>query len=421
LAPAISVSNTDLNDALKETTRGASGGASKQRMRSVLIAAEVALSLTLLISAGLLIRSFVRLQQSSPGFDYHQLATFQISLPIVHYRQPAQMAQFYDDLLARLQALPGVTEAGAIDPLPFSGSNRGGSFTIVGRKWGNVTPDVDYHRTSAGYFRAMRIPLLRGRLFTEQDVLNAPKVAVVDEPFVKQFFANEDPLGKQLKDGFDQAPPEGFTIVGVVGGTKNNHLTEPPVPRIYYCGSQAPFRSISVVLRTASGDPLRLISTVRQTVAAMDHDLPIYRPATMEYRLSDSLARTRFSTTLLAVFAGLALILAAIGIYGVISFIVGQRSHEIGIRMALGARRSDAVMLVLRQGATPVLAGLGAGLIASLAATRALSSLLYGVSATDPFTYIAVSLFLASIAFIAGYIPARKATAVDPMIALRYE
>jgi putative ABC transport system permease protein len=423
LAPAITVSNTDLNESLKETSRGASGSSGKQRMRSVLIASEVALSLTLLISAGLLIRSFERLQQANPGFDSQHLATFQISLPVVHYRQPAKIAAFYDQLLAGISSLPGVTAAGAVDPLPFSHSNRGGSFNIVGRKWdpSQPKPDVAYRRASPGYFQAMRIPVLKGRTFTEHDVLGAPTVAVVDEPFVKHFFPNEDPLGKQVSNGFGGAGPEGYTIVGVVGGTKSNKLSDPPAPTIYYPGLQAPYPAISVVMRTAGGDPLRLLSAVRQQVAALDHDLPIYRPASMEERLSDSLARARFSTTLLSVFAALALLLAALGIYGVISFIVGQRSHEIGIRMALGARPRDAVMLVLRQGTAPVLAGIAAGFVASLAATRALSTLLYGVSATDPLTFAVVSLFLAAVAFAASYVPARKATKVDPMIALRYE
>jgi putative ABC transport system permease protein len=421
LAPAITASNTDLNESLKETSRGASGSSGKQRLRGVLVASEVALSLTLLISAGLLIRSFIRLQQASPGFDAQHLATFQISLPIVDYRQPSQMAAFYDQLLTRLATLPGVTSAGAVDPLPFSGSGRGGSFNIVGRNWGSTHPDVAYRRASPGYFEAMRIPVLMGRVFTEQDGFGAAKVALVDEPFVKQFFPNEDPLGKQLSKGFDKAGPEGYTIVGVVGGTKNKSLSDPPAATIYYPGLQAPFRALSVVLRTATGDPLSLLPALRREVQALDRNLPVYRAATMEERLSDSLARTRFSTTLLSVFAALALLLAAIGIYGVISYIVGQRGHEIGIRMALGARPGDAVFMVLRQGAVPVLAGIGAGFVASLAATRALSTLLYGVSATDPLTFAGLSLFLAAVAFVASYIPARKATKVDPMIALRYE
>ncbi|HEY6391862.1 MAG TPA: ABC transporter permease [Bryobacteraceae bacterium] len=419
LAPAITLSHTDLNEALNETSRGSSAGSNKQRLRSVLVASEVALSLTLLISAGLLIRSFTRLQEANPGFDARQLATFQVSLPIVAYQKPSELAGFYDQLLTRLAALPGVTSVGAVDPLPFSGSNRGGSFNIIGRPWpaSQAVPDVAYRRASAGYFQAMRIPVLKGRVFAAQDGLDAPKAAVVDEPFVRQIFPNEDPLGKQLSG------PDGgaYTIVGVVGGIKDNDLSARPASTIYYAGLQAPFRAITFVMRTAGGDPLSLLSAVRREVQALDRNLPIYRPATMEERLSDSLARTRFSTTLLSVFAGLALLLASIGIYGVISYTVSQRAREIGIRMALGARPGDAVRLIVRQGAAPVAVGIAAGFVGSLIATRALSTLLFGVSATDPLTFLVLSLFLAVVAFVASYLPARKATKVDPMTALRYE
>jgi putative ABC transport system permease protein len=419
LAPAIAVSNTDLNEALKETSRGSSAGGSKQRLRSVLVASEVALSLTLLISAGLLTRSFTRLQQADPGFDAKHLGTFQVSLPIVSYKKPVEVASFYDQLLTRLASLPGVTSAGAIDPLPFSGSNRGGSFNIVGRPWSSTqaVPDVAYRRASPGYFRTMRIPVLKGRVFTAQDGMDAPKVAVVDEPFVRQIFPNEDPLGKQLTG------PDGnnYTIVGVVGGVKDNTLSARPASTIYYPGLQSPFRAMTFVYRTASGDPLSLLSAVRLEVQTLDRNLPVYRPATMEDRLHDSLARTKFSTTLLSVFAGLALVLASIGIYGVISYTVSQRAREIGIRMALGARPDDAVRMIVKQGSIPVAVGIGAGFVGSLLATRALSTLLYGVSATDPLTFLVLSTFLAAVAFFASYFPARKATKVDPMTALRYE
>jgi putative ABC transport system permease protein len=368
-----------------------------------------------------LIRSFVRLQQANPGFDPQHLATFEISLPSVDYRQPSKVAAFENQLLTRLAALPGVTSAGAVYTLPFTGSSFGGSFNIVGRKWSSTRPDVAYRHASWGYFQTMRIPVLKGRVFTERDGFNAPKVAVVDAPFVKQFFPNEDPIGKQLSDGLNGAGPEGYTIVGVVGATKGNGLNELPAATIYYPAFQAPSPALSFLMRTAVGDPLSLLPAVRREVQALDRNLPIYNPSTMEEWLSNSLARTRFSTALLSVFAGLALLLAAIGIYGVISYIVGQRGHEIGIRMALGARPNDAVFMILRQGSAPVFAGIGAGFVASLAATRALSSLLYGVSATDPGTFVGLSLFLGAVACAACYIPARKATKVDPMIALRYE
>lgn len=263
----------------------------------------------------------------------------------------------------------------------------------------------------------MQIPLLRGRVFSAQDGLASPKVALVDEPFVRQFFPHENPIGMQLS-GPDQG---GYTIVGVVGGVKDNNLAVPPAATIYYSALQAPFRAMTLVMRTASGDPLSLLPAIHRELQALDANLPVYRPATMEERLDNSLARTRFSTTLLAVFAAIALLLAAIGIYGVISYVVGQRGHEIGIRMALGARPGDAILMVLRQGAMPIVSGILVGFLGSLAATRALSTLLYGVSATDPLTFAVLSLFLAAVAFSASYIPARRATKVDPMTALRYE
>jgi putative ABC transport system permease protein len=418
LAPAIAASRSDLNDTLKSTSRGSSGSA-KQRLRSVLVAAEVALSLTLLISAGLLIRSFARLQDASPGFDSGHLATLQISLPVVDYRTSARIAPFYDQLLGRLASLTGVSAAGAVSSLPFSGSGHGGSFNIIGRPWGpsEGVPDVAQRTATPGYFEAMRIPVLRGRTFSAQDGANAEKVALIDEPFARQFFAKEDPIGKRLS-----GPDNGeYTIVGVVGGVKHSSLSEHPGATIYYVSQQAPSRAMTVVLRTAAGDPLNVTSAVRQEVAALDRNLPIYRVTAMDQLLGNSLDATRFSTTLLSVFAGVALLLAAIGIYGVISYTVSQRGQEIGIRMALGAQPGDAVRLILQQGSLPVLIGVAAGFLMSLAATRALSTLLYGISATDPVVFVALSIFLAAVAFMASYIPARKATKVDPMTALRYE
>jgi putative ABC transport system permease protein len=417
LAPAIAASRVDLNLSLNESSRSASGTAGKQRLRSILVASEVALSLTLLISAGLLIRSFERLQNANPGFDSGRLATFQISLPIAEYRQPAKLANFYDQLLARIKALPGVTAVGAVNRLPFSGSNSGGSFSIIGRKWTSGTPDVSKRLVLPGYFESMRIAVLRGRVFSEQDGPAAPKVAVVDEPFARKFLAGENPLGNKLS-----GPDIGeYTIVGVVAGVKHSSLSTPPEPTIYYPALEAPDRAMAFVLRTSLGDPLSLTAAVRSEVQGLDANLPIYRVSTMEQMLSDSLARTRFSTMLLAFFAALALLLAMIGIYGVVAYSVSQRGREIGIRMALGASHREAVGLVLRQGVAPVVAGIVAGFVASLGATRALETLLYGVSATDPTTFVALSAVFAVVAFVASYVPARKATRVDPMVALRYE
>jgi putative ABC transport system permease protein len=419
LAPAITVSKADLNDSLKETSRSAAGSAGKRRLLAVLVASEVALSLTLLISAGLLIRSFARLQAGRPGFEAQHLATFQISLPVVDYRVPAGLASFYDQLLARVRFIPGVSASGAVNSLPFSGSNRGGDFRIIGRPWtaSQPIPDVSKRTASAGYFEAMQIPVLQGRTFTAQDGPDAPRVAVVDEPFVKQFFAQEDPIGKQLS-GPAKDP---YTIVGVVGGVKHSSLSAPATSTIYYSAEQVPERTMFIVIRTAARDPLSLLPAMHLQVSTLDRNLPVARIASMEELMAGSLARTRFATMLLGVFAVLALLLAAIGMYGVISYTVAQRGQEIGIRMALGARPRDATLLVLRQGAIPVLAGILAGFVIALGATRALGSLLFGVSATDPLTFAVLSLLLAAVAFAAIYFPARRAAGVDPIEALRYE
>jgi putative ABC transport system permease protein len=418
LAPAITASNTDLNDSLKETSRSASGGTAKRRLREVLVASEVALSLALLISAGLLTRSFAQLQAASPGFQPEHLTTLQVNLPVIDYRQPAQITAFYDQLLTRMRLIPGVIAAGAINSLPFSGSNHGGDFKIIGRTWpaSQAIPDVSLRSASAEYFQAMQIPVLKGRAFTAENGANAPKVAVVDEAFAKQFFAQEDPIGRQL-NGPSKDP---YTIIGVVGGVKHKSLSSPPEATIYYPALQAPERTMYIVIRTAT-DPLNLLPVVRERVAALDRNLPVSRVSAMEQLMSDSLARTRFSTALLAVFAGLALLLAAIGVYGVIAYNVTQRAQEIGIRIALGARPRDAVLLVLRQGVTPVLTGILAGFVISLGCGRALGSLLYGVSAQDPLTFATLSIFFAGVAFAASYIPARKAARLDPIVALRYE
>jgi len=419
LVPAIASSNGDLNDTLKESSRGASGSASTQRLRSTLVACEVALSLTLLSSAGLLVRSFVRLHSANPGFESAGLATFRISLPVTEYKEMPPVAAFYSQLLSRVSALPGVTQVAAINALPFTGSSSGGTFNIIGRPWppNSDQPDVEWRQVTAGYFQTMRIPLLRGRSIGEQDGAGAPNVVVVDDVFAKQIFPNEDAIGKQLSGGGS----DGYTIVGIVGGVRHDSLTKPYRPTIYYSAMQSPNRAMSIVWRTNSGDAMRLLGAVRGELQSLNRNLPIFRSASMDQLIGTSLARTRFATTLLGVFAALAVLLAAIGIYGVVSYMVGQRTREIGIRMAMGAEASDAIRLILRQGSGPILAGIAAGFVASLAATRTFSSLLYGVSATDPMVFVAVSVFLAGVAFAASYVPARRATKVDPMVALRYE
>jgi predicted permease len=423
LVPALSASRVDLNDALKETERSADVSVQKRRLREWLVGAEVALSLILLISAGLLIRSFARLQQAKPGFAADHILTAQLSLPALQYSKSESLSSFYGELMEHIASLPGVARASAVNNLPLGGSNSGGSFDIIGRPWGpneNI-PDVDQRSAMPGYFETLRIPLLRGRVFSDRDGWDAPKVAVVDEPFARQFFAGQ-PIGKQI-NGLD---PNGgykgvYTIIGVVGGIKHHSLSTVPVPTIYYPQLQAPGRAMAIVIRTAGSDPLSLIPAVRREVARMNSELPLYKVATLDQVMANSLGRTRFTTTLLGAFSLIALLLAAIGIYGVVSYAVGRRSREIGIRMALGARSTDAVRLVLRQSMVPVFAGVAAGLTMSFALTRALSSQLYGVSAADPLTFTLVACILAAVACGAAYVPAKRAARVDPMTALRYE
>jgi putative ABC transport system permease protein len=410
LAPALSASQL----------RPARGNRSSGRLRSLLVAGEVALAVLLLAGAGLLLRSYAQLWRTNPGFVPDHLLTARISLPPLQYNDPARIASFYAELLADVRALPGVVSAGAVDALPFDGSDHGGDFKIAGRPWpkSGAVPDVQNRRATPGYFHTMAIPLKQGRLFTEQDSANAPRIALIDETLAKTFFPKGDAIGQFLID--DSIGKSGWQIIGIVGAVKDRSLMQDPQPVIYYPALQAPRPYMRLAVRTA-GDPLALVSAIQRRVRDLDRNLPVYKIATMEQNLSDSLMRRRFSMLLLAVLAGFALCLSALGVYSVIAYSVGQRTREIGIRMALGAQPDSVHKLILRQGLRPVLAGLAAGLLVSLATMRALASLLYGVTATDPPTFLAVSAVLLAISALAGAIPARRAARVDPMAALRHE
>ena len=413
LAPALSASQL----------RPAHRSRSSNRLRSLLVVSEVALSVMLLAGAGLLLRSYARLWQTNPGFVPDHLLTARISLPPLQYRDPSRITAFYSELLAGVQALPGVVSAGAVDGLPFGAGGHGGDFQIAGRPWpaSEALPDVEKRHATPGYFQTMGIPLKQGRLFTAQDSANTPRVAIIDETFAKAFFPKGDAVGQFLIDPFLRLRPgEASQIVGIVGGVKDRNLMKNPQPVIYHPAWQAPLPFMNLAVRTA-GDPLALVSAIQQRVRDLDRNLPVYKIATMEQNLSDSLMRRRFSMLLLAALAGFALCLAAVGVYSVISYSVGRRTREIGIRMALGAQPGSVHQLILRQGLRPVLAGLAAGLLASLVAMRALASLLYGVTATDPPTFLAVAGVLLAVSALACAIPARRAALVDPMAALRHE
>ena len=409
LMPAISASRTNLRAEII---------GSGAKLRGFLVAAEVALSLMLLVSAGLVLRSFHRLNTSSPGFHADHLFTARIALPPRRYPKPEQARSFEARLLEHVSALPGVEAAAFADGMPYGSSFSGGSFNIVGRQWGANRPDLWRVFVTPDYFRAMRIPVMQGRAFTEQDAATAPPVALVDETFARQFFPDGDAIGHEILNS--PLGPAPFRIVGIVGGVKDRSLITPPRPTIYYSVWQGRAQGGNLVVRT-SGDPLALTSAIQAHARELDSGLPVYRIATMEQLIANSLARRRLSTMLLAILASLALVLAVIGIYGVISYSVSRRTREIGVRMALGAQAGDVQALVLGQGMRPVFAGLAIGLAGSLAATRLLASLLYQTAANDPATFLGVSVLLVCSALLAGFVPARRAAKADPLKALRYE
>jgi putative ABC transport system permease protein len=417
LAPALAISRTDLNDALKEGSRGSSGG--RRLLRETMVALEVAVSLVLLIGAGLLVRSFVRLVHADPGFRADHVLTAQIILPVVQYKQPSQLWTFQKSLLDRVHALPGVRKADAINFMPFSNTYSASDFTIEGHPFNpnDPSPVVIESRTGPDYFEAMGIPLIRGRVFQPGDDQGAQKVAVIDETTARRFFSNLDPIGLQISS---PVPKVNCTVVGIVGALKYRELANPPEPIIYYSAAQMPPVMINLAIRTA-GDPLALAAALRHEVAALDPDLPVSRTATLESRVANSLQRQRFSIELMAGFAAVAALLAAIGIYGVLSYLVDQRRRELGIRMALGARAGDVLGLIVRQGSAPIGIGLAVGVAGAFGLTWLLKSLLYEVSATDPIVYVCVSIGLMAVALVAMLVPARRATRIDPLHALRHE
>jgi putative ABC transport system permease protein len=431
LAPALQASKSDPNESLKEGGRGAS--AASNRLRKALVVAEVALTLVLLIGAGLMVKSAVRLSEVDPGFDPANVLTMRINLPEARYADGARWADFYRRLDERVRALPGV-EASAISsavPLVGGGSEAGviAEGRPVPRGPAESTPAL-YQAVSPDYHRAMGIKLLRGRYFNEQDTASAQPVAVVDETLARRFWPNEDPLGKHIsfenRGTPDNLQPNWREIVGVVRHVRHYQLERESFVEVYAPFDQLPIwmqkrrPAMSVVARTA-GDPAALVSAVRGEVRALDPEVAVFGVNTMTGVLSGAVAQRRISTWLLAAFACVALVLATVGIYGVLAYSVAQRTREIGIRMALGAQTRDVLRLVLGQGLLLALAGVGLGVCGALALTRLMAGLLYGVSATDPATYALISLLLVSVALLACLIPAWRATRVDPMAALRYE
>ena len=422
LAPALQSSKPDLNTALKDGSRGAAGGFDRSRLRSVFVVAEVALASVLLLGAGLMMNSFVRLQRVDPGFKPERLLTARVSLPESRYGQAPQQTDFYQQALQRFETLPGTQSVSAINNLPFQNENNGG-LRIDGYAPSSPydRPQANYRAISPSYFRVMGIPLRRGREFSPDDLAGQAGVAIINEEAARRFWPNQDPIGKRISpDGAGFSPGVWLSIVGIVGDVRHSTLDATPKPEVYWAYPQYPVRSVTFVLRTAI-EPMSLADATRKEIWAVDKDLPISSLQTMEGLISASIAQQRLYLWLMGGFAAVALLLAAVGIYGVTSYAVAQRSHEIGVRMALGAQQNDVLKLVVGQGARLALIGLTIGLIVGAALTRLIKSLLYGVSATDALTFSLVSLLLAAISLLACYLPARRATKVDPVVALRCE
>jgi putative ABC transport system permease protein len=394
-------------------------------VRSALVIVEVSLAVVLLVGAGLLIRSFIQLQQVSPGFEPRGVLAMQVSLPDDKYPDAPARAAFARRVLEEVRALAGVKSAAVITTLPMSGWNQSGSFRLDGKPvpQGQDSPHGDRWMASDDYFQTMGIRLVRGRYFDAHDAADSPGVAIVDEAMARKYWGDEDPVGKRIT--FERMPdgqtPRWREVVGVVGHVRNEGLEGESRVQYYVPYAQRPNSSDLFLAVRTDGDPASLAAAVRGAIGSVDRDLPVYRVTTMERLVADSLAQRRFSMLLLGVFAALALALAVLGLYGVMSYTVAQRTHEIGIRMALGAQGRDVLRMVLGQGMVLVAVGVVLGLGGALALTRVMSSLLFGVSATDPTTYSVIAALLALVALAASYVPARRATKVDPMVALRYE
>ncbi|MGE5209315.1 MAG: ABC transporter permease [Alphaproteobacteria bacterium] len=419
LAPGLASARPELTEALKEGSRGSTGGGRRNRLRNGLVIAEVALALVLLSGAGLLIKSFARLQNVNPGFNPQGVVTFEISLPKIQYPDSAAIVRFNNEAQRRIAALPGVQAAGFSTILPLAGTNSDSSFAIEGRAKNDKSPspDEEIREVSPDYFRALQTPLIKGRFFTDADKTDAPPVIIVNQAFAKKFWPNEDALGKRIVMGGMSDNPQWITIVGIVGDMRHFGLDVDPKPEMYVSFAQSAYFTTIYVVRS-NQDPRTLLPAIHREMQAIDPAVPVANVRTFEDVVADSVAPRRLSVVLLGVFAGIAVLLASVGIYGVMSFLVVQRTHEIGVRMALGAQRSDVLKLVLARSLKLIFAGTIIGLIVAVMSTHALRALLYSVSAFDATTFALVTVLLGAVALGASYVPAIRATRADPMVVL---
>jgi putative ABC transport system permease protein len=419
LVPALASARPELTEALKEGGRSSTQGARRNRLRNGLVIAEVALALVLLSGAGLLIKSFARLQNVNPGFNPRDALTFEVSLPKIQYPDDPSIVRFSQEAQRRIAALPGIHTTGFSTILPLAGTNSDWSFAIEGRPSNNnnATPDEEKRQVSPDYFRALETPLIKGRFFTDADNADTPRVIIVNQAFARKFFPNQDPLGKRITFDNPKKNPKWITIVGIVGDIHHFGLDIDPKPEMYVPFAQEPYFATIYVVR--SNQDLRgMLAAIRLEMRAMDPAVPIANVRTFENVIAESVAPRRLCVVLLGVFAVVAVLLASVGIYGVMSFLVVQRTHEIGVRMALGAQRSDVLKMVLARSLKLISSGTIIGLIVALMSTHTLRTLLYSVSAFDATTFALVTILLGAVALAASYLPAMRATRANPMMVL---
>jgi putative ABC transport system permease protein len=423
-APAVQATRVELNQSLKANAGHSIGGGQRARLGRTLIVVEIALALILLISAGLLLQSFARLGKVQSGLRTEQLLTARVTLPAIAYPNAKEIARFYEQFVARLRVLPGVRAASTVLPLPLSGSISTTQFDLPEHPLPESEQPLSITRLIGfDYFETMGIPLLRGRFFTDSDRLDSKPVAIVNERFVEKYFRGKDPVGKQIRPAWSvtDQPPQMREIVGVVGNTKNLSLQDEFEPEVYLPIAQVPWPVATILLRTETSNPAAMAKTLRSELGRVDPGLPFTDVRVFDEYRAGSLAGARFNALLLSIFGAVALILTSVGIYGVIAYSVSQRTGEIGIRMALGALPSSIFRLVVGQGMTLVLISIGIGLLSALACTRVMSSLLFGVTAWDPITFVSIAILIAAVAFLACWLPARRAARINPIEALRTE